>query len=129
MDQLSNLVTAQGTYNGVPTSLTSEAVVVSLVSGLSITKAADKASWADGLLTYTITIENNAAENYVGPVITDVLDGTLVSFVADSVMIDGTKATSSQFTYDESTTTLTVNLADITPSSSREVKFQVTKKA
>lgn len=46
-DQLSNVVQANGTYNGLPTSLTSEAVVVTLVSGLAITKTADKVSWAN----------------------------------------------------------------------------------
>lgn len=129
MNQLSNTASAVGTYNGVPTALTSEASVVSMVSGLSITKTADKQSWADGLLTYTITIQNNAAENYGAPVVTDVIDGTLVTFIPDSVMIDGTKATSSQFTYDAGSNTLTINLTDITPSSSQEVKFQVAKKA
>ena len=126
--QLNNLATAVGTYNGVATSLTSAVSVVTLISGLTITKTADKQTWADGLLTYTITINNNATESYVSPVITDVIDNTLVDFVADSVTIDDVKATSSQYKYDSNTHTLTVNLADITPSQSSTVKFQVTKK-
>lgn len=127
--QLSNLATAVGTYNSIPTSITSEALVVNMISGLTITKTADKQSWADGLLTYTITINNGASENYTKPVVTDVIDNTLVDFVDGSVTIDGTKATSSQYSYDNTTHTLTINLSDITPTSSSSVTFQVKKKA
>lgn len=127
--QLNNTATALGTYNGIPTSLTSAVSVVSMIAGLSITKTADKQSWADGLLTYTITVQNSAAENYVAPIVTDVLDTTLVDFVADSVVIDGTKAEASQYSYSTDTHTLTVNLTDITPSKSSTIQFQVKKKA
>lgn len=128
MDQLSNTVSAVGNYNSVPTSLTSEAVVVSMISGLTITKTADKLSWANGNLTYTITVDNQAKENYVAPVITDIIDTTLVNFVDGSVTINGVAAESSQYKYDADTHTLTVNLADITPTSSSTVTFQVEKK-
>lgn len=127
-NELTNTVTAIGNYNSVPTSLTSQAVTVALVNGLTITKTADKASWADGPLTYTITVNNQAAEAYTAPVVTDVIDTTLVNFVADSVYIDDVKATDAQFKYDADTHTLTVNLADVAPTSSSVVKFQVTKK-
>lgn len=127
--QLNNIASAVGNYNGIPTSLTSAVSVVSMVEGLTITKTADKQSWADGLLTYTITVENGAGENYVAPVVTDVLDTTLVDFVEDSVTINGTKATTSQYTYNADTHTLTVNLSDITPSASSTIQFQVKKKA
>lgn len=128
-NQLSNITTAVGNYNSIPTSLTSEAAVVTMISGLSITKTADKATWADGLLTYTITINNQTAENYTSPIITDVLDDTLIDFVADSVTINGTKAETSQYQYDAATHELTVNLSDITAASSSVVSFQVKKKS
>lgn len=128
-NQLSNTASATGTYNNLPTSITSTAVVVSLVSGLTITKVADKASWADGLLTYTITINNQATETYASPIITDIIDTTLVDFVPDSVTIDGTAAQASQYKYDTDTHTLTINLADITATSSAVATFQVKKKA
>lgn len=128
-NQLSNTASAVGAYNGLPTSITSEAVAVTLVSGLTITKTADKLSWADGNLTYTITINNQAAETYTAPVITDIIDTSLVDFVEDSVYINGTKAQTSQYTYDTEANTLTINLADITPSSTGNATFQVKKKA
>lgn len=128
-NQLSNTASAVGAYNGLPTSITSEAVAVTLVSGLTITKTADKQSWADGNLTYTITINNQATETYTAPVITDIIDTSLVDFVEDSVYINGTKAQTSQYTYDTATNTLTINLADITPSSTGVTTFQVKKKA
>lgn len=126
--QLTNIATSIGNYNSVPTSLTSEAVVVSMVSGLTLTKEADKSSWADGVLTYTITINNQASVAYTSPVVTDVLDDTLVDLVNDSVTIDGKAATSSEYQYNTDTHTLTVTLADVAPSSSSVVKFQVKKK-
>ncbi len=125
-DQLSNVVQANGTYNGLPTSLTSEAVVVTLVSGLAITKTADKVSWANGNLTYTITITNQGTESYAAPVLTDVLDTSLVDFVEDSVFINGEKADTSKYQY--ATNTLTITLDDIAPSNSSTVTFQVKKK-
>lgn len=128
-NELTNIATAVGNYNSLPTSLTSEAVVVSLVSGLTITKEADKSSWADGLLTYTITVTNNATEPYTTPIITDVLDTTLVDFVEDSVVIDGTKAEASQYKYDADTQTLTITLTDIAPTKNSVATFQVKKKA
>lgn len=126
---LTNQASAVGTYNNLPTSITSEAVAVALVSGLTITKTADKSSWADGALTYTITVNNQATETYTTPVVTDVLDKTLVDFVTGSVMIDNKAAEASQFQYDTSTGTLTVTLTDIAPSASSVIQFQVTKKA
>lgn len=128
-NQLTNSVTVVGTYNNLSTSLTSEAVVVSMISGLTVTKTADKMSWADGLLTYTITVENQTNADYVNPVITDILDGTLVDFVTDSVVINSTKAEASQYQYNADTYTLVVNLEDVKPSESTVVVFQVTKKA
>lgn len=125
-DQLSNVVQANGTYNGLPTSLTSEAVVVTLVSGLAITKTADKVSWANGNLTYTITITNQGTESYAAPVLTDVLDTSLVDFVEDSVFINGEKADTSKYQYAANTLTITLN--DIAPSNSSTVTFQVKKK-
>ena len=127
--ELSNVVTALGNYNGVSTSISSEANLVTMISRLTIVKNADKTVWADGTLTYTITINNQTSVAYTTLVITDVLDGNLGTFVNDSVTIDGAKAESLQYNYDTSTNTLTVTLEDLAPSSSKTITFQVTKKA
>lgn len=127
--QLTNQVSATGTYNSIPTAINSEAVVVTMISGLTITKTADKTTWADGLLTYTITVSNQAVESYVGPVVTDVIDTTLVTFIDGSVKIDNTVATSEQYTYDAGSSTLTINLGDIAPKGATTITFQVSKKA
>ncbi len=126
--QLTNIATATGTYNSLPTSLTSSAVVVNLISGLTLTKTANKTSWADGLLTYTITISNQAEQTYSTPVVTDVLDGNLVTFVANSVTINEQPAIESQYKYDSASNTLTVNLADIAATETATITFQVAKK-
>ena len=126
--ELSNVVSALGNYNSIPTSITSDAVLVTMISGLTITKSADKTVWADGNLTYTIKIDNQTNETYTDPVLTDILNGTLVTFVDESVTIDGVKASESEYSYESGTSTLTVTLADIPAGGSKTVTFQVTKK-
>lgn len=68
----------------MPTSVNSEVLAVSLISGLTVTKSADKRVCADGTLTFTIELDNQTEKSYTSPVITDVLDINLVSFVAGS---------------------------------------------
>lgn len=125
---LSNTVSVLGNYNNIPTEINSEAVVVSMIDGLTVTKTADKMVWADGLLTYTIVINNKADLSYTTPVITDILDTTKVGFVNESVTIDGVKAETSKYTYEESTGTLTITLDDIEATGSTTITFQVSKK-
>ena len=125
--ELKNIARAVGNYNSVPTSITSVASVVTMVDGLSITKQADKSVWADGTLTYTIVVTNNAEETYGTPVITDTLDTSLVKFVDGSITIDSAKATSSEYEYDEGSGQLTIKLQDITSSAEKTITFEVSK--
>ena len=81
MSELNNTVTSIGNYNSVPTSLTSNTSIVNMVEGLTLTKKADKNNWVSGYLTYTITLDNDTDKPYEMPVITDILDNTLVEFV------------------------------------------------
>ena len=127
--ELKNTVSATGNINETATLINSNTNLVTLLSGLTIEKTADKTIWADGLLTYTITITNQTNYAYVKPVVTDILDTTLVNFVADSVTIEGVKATSEEATYDAGTGTLTVNLSDIEAAGTKIITFQVEKKA
>lgn len=125
---LSNTVSALGNYNNVPTAMASEAVLVTLLDGLKITKTADKPVWADGVLTYTIVLTNDETKPYTAPVVTDIIDNTLVDFISGSVMIEGVAATDDQYSYNENTHTLTVLLDDIAATSTRTITFQVKKK-
>lgn len=125
---LNNTATVLGTYNEIPTTLTSEVLATTLLSGLTVTKTADKEVWADGNLTYTITVDNQTTETYTSPVITDILDKDLVTLLTDTIKINDTAATTSDYEYEEATGKLTVNLSDIAPSSKVTVTFQVTKK-
>lgn len=126
--ELTNTVTVGGNYNDIPTSISSEAVVVTMLDGLTVTKSADKRVWADGALTYTVEVNNETTVNYTEPVITDTLNTTLVSFVAGSVTINGEKMDESKYTYSDATGFLTINLDTISPSSKSTITFQVTKK-
>lgn len=125
---LSNTVSALGNYNDVPTAMASEAVLVTLLDGLKITKTADKPVWADGVLTYTIVLTNDETKPYTAPVVTDIIDNTLVDFISGSVMIEGVAASDDQYSYNENTHTLTVLLDDIAATSTRTITFQVKKK-
>lgn len=125
--ELSNTVTVVGNYNSVPTSITSKVLIVTMLNGLSVIKTADKLVWSDGDLTYTIKVINQTDESYTSPVITDVLDNTLIYFVNDSVTIDG-QATQN-YSFDTSSSTLTVTLPDIESKGEKTVTFKVTKKS
>ena len=126
--ELSNTASVAGNYNNIPTSVTSLVSVVTMIDGLTITKNTDKKIWADGDLTYTIVISNNALKTYEEPVITDVLDNNLIQFVDGSVTIDGASATEQEYQFDSSNGTLTVKLSDIDVSSSKTITFKVRKK-
>lgn len=127
MNELNNTVTATGTYNNIPTSLTSNTSVVNMIDGLTLTKDADKKNWGSGELTYTITLENQTDTTYVSPIITDVIDNGLVKFVTGSVMINDVAATEDEYSYNDASHTLTVNLKDIVASSTTTLTFRVEK--
>ena len=122
---LENRASALGTYDHVPAEILSNIVTTDMVSGLVITKQADKTVWTDGHLTYTVTIKNNAIEEYANVVLTDVLDPTKVELVEFSVKVDGT---SHLYAYDEITGALTVVLSTLLVGEEVEITFQVQKK-
>ncbi len=121
---LTNKAAVAGNYNSIPVALETEAVVTNLIDGITITKTADRQNWATGLLTYTITVTNNAENALEAPVITDVLDTALVKFVENSVTVNGVSKTAA---YDAATGTLTVDLETIAVGGKAEVTFQVQK--
>lgn len=83
--KLNNTASVLGEYNVVPTFINFEVLVVSLISGVTVTKSADKRVCADGTLTFTIELDNQTEKSYTALVITGVLDDiNLVSFVASS---------------------------------------------
>ena len=43
--KLSNIANVTGTYDSVATALSSEAVITSMITGLTIVKTADKQNW------------------------------------------------------------------------------------
>ena len=92
----------------------------------SIEKAADKSSAKVGdKITYTLTLSNSetATAPIENAVVTDVLPDGL-TFEYGSVMLDGNGT--SDFTYDENTRLLMVNVGSIAPDTSRTVSFVVT---
>ena len=126
--ELSNVATVLGNYNDIPTSISSEVILVTMVNGLTVTKTSDKKVWVDGLLTYTIKVSNETGVKYTSPVITDVLDINNITLIEDSIMINGSKASSSDYTYDSGSGKLDITISDLDSSGSSTVSFQVQKK-
>lgn len=128
MNELSNIAKASGTYDNIPTSLTSNTSVVNVIEGLSLIKEADMENRGSGNLTYTITLDNQTDKTYENPIITDQIDSSLALFVPGSVTINGQAAQQGEYSYDSNTHTLTINLNEVTPSSKAVLTFQVEKK-
>lgn len=122
--KLSNIANVTGTYDSIPTTLTSEAVITEMIAGLTILKTEDKQNWASGNLQYTITITNGAQNAFETPTITDILDPTLIKLVKDSVEVDGKKV---EYTYDETTGELKIVLDTIATETNSVITFQVQK--
>ena len=68
---LVNSASVSGTYNLSPLSIQSNTVITKIVSGLTVKKEVDKQEWIEGNLTYTITVQNNAENSFVSPVLVD----------------------------------------------------------
>ena len=79
--ELNNTATVLGNYNSIPTEISTQALVVTMLKGLTATKTADKMIWSDGLLTYTIVVSNDTDYDYVEPVVTNILDISLIIVV------------------------------------------------
>ena len=72
LNELINVASSLGTYDGLSTEMTSNSVSTQLIDDLSITKTADREAWVNGDLTYTITIENQSTTTlHVSPTVTD----------------------------------------------------------
>ena len=126
--ELNNTATVLGNYNSIPTEISTQALVVTMLKGLTATKTADKMIWSDGLLTYTIVVSNDTDYDYVGPVVTDILDISLISLVDDSVTVDGVKISTPQYTWDSNSGKLSISLTDIEAKGKKTITFQVKKK-
>ena len=118
-----------GLYNGQSLSLTSPLISVLMVDGLAMTMNADQEVWADGYLTLTVVVENiSGAYAYTAPLITSVLDPTLVALVDGTVTLDDTPLLEdTDYTFDPLTGTLEVTFGDIAIAGSSTLTFQVEK--
>ena len=122
--KLTNVADVTGTYDSIPTTLTSEAIITDLISGLTIIKTADKQNWATGNLTYTVTITNAAENAFEKPTFTDILDPALIKLVENTVEVNGS---TTEYTYDPTTGKLSVELETIATEGSTTITFQVQK--
>ena len=126
--ELNNTATVLGEYNSIPTEISTQTLVVTMLTGLSVSKTADKLVWSDGYLTYTIEVDNQTNVDYTSPVITDLLDPTLITLVSGSVKLDNNPMEESQYTYDSNSGKLTINLPNVETKTKKVISFEVEKK-
>lgn len=129
MNKLNNIALAKGNYNNIPTLITSNKFTVNLTNELTITKESKKTNWTSGNLTYTITITNKTNKSFEKPVVTDIIDTSLVDFIEGSVKIDNVISRNNQYNYNTTTHILTINLKDITPYQTIQLNFSLRKRA
>lgn len=122
---LENNADIVGSSNNIPLKLTTN-VSVNLVSGLEVTISADKKYWADGNLTYMVVLTNNSEYLYENPIITDVLDTTLITLVENSLKIDDTIY--SNYTFESSNGMLTINMENLNINETKKITFEVQRK-
>ena len=127
MNELSNTVTSVGTFNSMTASLTSNTSLVTMISGLTLEKTADKQVWASGPLAYTITITNQTDIPYLNITLTDKLDTTYINFVDGSLTINEITATNEQYSYNSGT--LNISLDQVAAKTVTTIRFRVTKKS
>lgn len=125
MATLTNTANITGTYGAEALTLTSNVVTTEIVTGLSIVLSTDKEKWISGPLTYTITVTNNTNEDYISPVIEDILDTSMIELIQNSVMVDNVDKT---YTYDSTTGKLSINLDTIPKNSTSVITFRVQQK-
>jgi len=121
---VTNTAQIDGVYKTLPATLTTSEVTTQMVSGLTVTKTADKQLWASGNLTYTIVLKNDAGDTFSDIEVTDVLDITKIALVANTVQLDGKTVT---YTYTATTGTLSVKIPDLADAKSGTITFQVSK--
>lgn len=122
-----NKALIEGVYGDEDLPLSASTELEVLMVQISIVKTADQKVWAQGPLTYIITIANNGDLPYTGLTFTDTLDITKVAFVENSVMIDNVLAPPGGYDYDATTGILTIDLVDIPAGGTRKITFRVTK--
>lgn len=125
---LNNTASVLGNYNSIPTEISTQVLVVTILTGLTVTKSADKLVWSDGDLTYKIEVDNQTEKPYTSPVITDTLDPSLITLKPNSIKIDNTLIESTEYSYDNNTGLLTINLPDIASKTKKVITFEVVKK-
>lgn len=122
---LENNLEVVGNNNNIPLKLTAN-VSVTLISGIDMVLSANRKYWLNGILTYEITLTNNSAYNYNNLVLTDTLDISLISFVNNSLKIND--EVYSNYTYDENTGLLTINLDDLNVNTIKKITFDTIRK-
>lgn len=120
---------AFGSYSDIDTAITA-AVTVQLVDGLDMTLESDRTYWVNGFLKYTATISNVSGVAFTTPDLNFTLSPSVVTFVSDSVKINGIDAAEGsnigEYEYNDGNLTVHLNtIADGAPDTT--VEYSVTR--
>lgn len=122
-----SILTNTGDFEGLAgadaVEFSSTTASVTVITGLTATKTADKTHWAGGELTYTVVL-SNAADNeaFTGGVFTDQLDAAITLATSENpVQIDGSAVA---YTFTGNLLTI-ADLPDVNPDDSITITFRV----
>lgn len=110
-----------GTMDAEALSFSTDTAEVTIVTGITATKTADKTYWVNGELTYVVILTNDA-ENaaFEGGTFVDTLDSR-ITLVTDSVLVKGV---AQPYTFVGNVLTV-ANLPTVNPGSTLSVLFKV----
>lgn len=128
MHELYNKATSFGNYKKTPISLSSNTSIVNISPGLELTIDTNKTKWKYGNLTYKFKITNISSTPYLNLVITTLIDTRLIELVPNSITIDNVIATQNEYSYNEETHFLNINLNEIKQNQTKEINFSVRKR-
>ena len=117
---LLNSALFSGHYDSEPLDVPTNISRTTLINGLTATKTANKEVWLEGALTYTLVLTNHAEHPFTNPTITDLLDITQITLVANSVELNGSPR---PYTYVDGL--LTIQIPTIAVGGHSTITFQV----
>lgn len=127
MNELTNFVTANGTYNNLETVIQSNESTTILVNELEIEKKVNKTKWTTDNLLYTLVIKNPTDVKFKDVIVTDILNPLLVFLIVESVRINGIPVGYNILSYDKNTGMIVINLPTIEKNQIISIEFQVKK--
>ncbi len=122
LQNLTNKCTLSGQIGADILTMDSSPSDVKIYDAITATKTANKTVWTEGILLYTITINNGETIDFETPSFSDTLNTTLVDYVTDSFKVGG-----AVHAHNYASGVLTATLPTITAGNSLTITFEVVR--